>query len=170
MKKRITRAALFLVVACVLALAMRDKLAIRYHAFQTDKLYGRVMRPDATESERKALREDVVFHADRLVQLGHWEKETFKIHPLPKQEDRVRVMDLLLAALPPNKDSGYFQFWGEVGTNGPQAFMNLWCRTDYMPQMKRLLHDKNILIDEKGQQDAAHIFQKPRAVSENGEH
>ncbi|MBT3193758.1 MAG: hypothetical protein HN341_14520 [Verrucomicrobia bacterium] len=152
MKRRITLvAALILSTACIAILATRDTLVIRYHAWQTDRLYGRVMLPDATDSERKALREDIVFHADRLVQLGHWKKKTFEIHLLPKQEDRVRFMDFMLAAPPLKKDSGYFQFWGQEGTNGPQAFLNLWCGTDDMPKMEELLNEKNVLITEEGQ-------------------
>jgi hypothetical protein len=113
------------------------------------------MLPDATDSERKALREDIVFHADRLVQLGHWEKKTFEIRPLPKQEDRVRFMDFLLAAPPLKKNSGYFQFWGQRGINGPKAFLNLWCGTNAMPKMEKLLNDKNLLIMDEGQQIGA---------------
>ena len=158
MKKHITIVVVLILAAGgVIGLVARQRIAIRYHAWQADRLYARVMMPDATDSERKYLREDVVIHADRLVQLEHWQKKTFEIAPMPKQESRVEFMDMLLASLPPKKDSGYFQFWGEMGTNGPRAFMNLWCRTDHMPKMEQLLHEKGILIEEEGQQNIQQV-------------
>jgi hypothetical protein len=67
------------------------------------------------------------------------------------------------------RDKGYYQMRGRLGPDGPEAFVKLWSEPEYVPMYKQFLKDEDVLIREEGQQNAAHIFQKPRAVSENGE-
>jgi len=139
-----------MMAAVVIALALRRQIQVRYHTWACGRAYEHVLAPGATPEDKKLYRARTVHHADRLVELGRWEKTGFRIAHMPQESTRVAFMQKALSAFP--RDTGYFQFWGAPGPNGPEAHMDVWCAKEYAPEWRHFLVDNEVLIETGGQQ------------------
>ena len=147
--KKWTYAGVTVLALLVIGVMSRRQVGIRYHTWLCGRAYDHVLAEGATTEEKSRYRAITVYHADRLVELGRWERTRFRIVHMPQEDTRVAFMQKALSAFP--RDTGYFQFWGAPGSSGPEAYMDLWCAREYTPEWRRFLVDNNALIETGGQ-------------------
>ena len=149
MKTRKRYAAVAVLALLAAGVAFRRQVEIRYHTWQCGRAYEHVLASGATPETKSRYRALTVHHAERLVELGRWEKTRFRIAHMPEEATRLAFMQKALSAFP--LDTGYFQFWDAPGPSGPEAYMNLWCAREYTPKWRHFLVDNNVLIETRGQ-------------------
>ncbi len=156
MKKRIwTYSGVAVLAVVAIAAVSRRSIVVRHHTWSCGRAYEHVLAPGATQEEKKHYRALTVHHADRLVDLGRWEKTRFRIAHMPQESERSAFMQKALSAFP--RDTGYFQFWGAPGPSGPEAHMDVWCAREYTPEWRHFLVDNEVLIEAGGQQASGQI-------------
>ena len=155
-----------LLIAAASVILFRTQIRARYHALQCGRAYEHVLAPRATAEQKTHYRALTVHHADALVDLGRWKKVRFRIRHMPEAETRTAFMQKALSAFP--RDTGYFQFWGAPGDGGPEAYMDVWCAREYLPEWRRFLVEQQVLIETGGQESAATPHPAPRPGLSDG--
>ncbi|MDD5708088.1 MAG: hypothetical protein PHR35_19390 [Kiritimatiellae bacterium] len=154
MKRPINIVILALLTGVVLVGALTQRqIAIRYHVWQSGRLYSLAMAHFGDSAQREAYRSRSIQHSDALIRIGHWTNQLYRVRSIADQNERMELMKKIDRTFP--RDRGYYQMWGDVGPTGPEAFITLWAEPAYVPMWEQFLKDENVLIKEEGQHPAA---------------
>jgi hypothetical protein len=149
MKKRITIILVAVLVAGGIgALAARRQFAIRYHVWQSGRLYSKAMVHCADAEQRERFRNLSVQHCDALVALGYWRRVDIPVHPMLTVEEQTNFMRKVDWNIP--RDISYYQMWGAA--NPARMIIRLWCQSDRLDTWTGFLKKENLLLERECRQ------------------